>query len=351
MDVAVNNLRNSLRDARWYPADLDVARGLYQLLPIDEELVDRATFLDTRLQADFSTASLLSLDAVAAAVERASQPCWLLHTSFCCSTLLMRALHLPPALVALKEPLVLRRLSDARHAKVPIDGWIDPTVALLSRPWESGSRVLVKPTHAALNITAELMAAAPASRAVVLTSSLDDFLVSNIKKTAETQSKIPALVDRAVQASTLRYRLPRAASSPPTWLAAAGLQWAAQRELLVDIVAATGDRVRALDAKDLLADMPTTVAACLVWWGIEVDAGRLSERIGLVSGSHAKAPERAYDGEARRLEVAMLQRAFATELRATKAWLDRAVLPYLRPQALDLCTGQHALHSAGARDF
>ena len=344
--VAVNDLRNALRDARWYPADLDVARGVYQLLPIDEDIVERATFMDTRLQADFSTASLVQLDAVAAAVERTGVPCWLLHTSFCCSTLLMRALHLPPTLIALKEPLVLRRLSDARHARISIDGWIDPTVALLSRPWQPGSRVLVKPTHAALNITTELMAAAPASRAVALTSSLDDFLVSNIKKTTETRSRIPALVERAMQAGTLQYRLPRAASSPPSWLAAAGLQWAAQRELLLDIATATVGRVRVIDAQDLLADMPATVAACLAWWGVEVDAGRLVERIDAVSGTHAKATQRAYDGQARRHEVAMLEQAYAAELRDTRAWLDRTVLPYLRPQALDLSTGQHALHAA-----
>ena len=224
-----------------------------------------------------------------------------------------------------------------------IDQWFEPTVALLSRPWGVGSRVLIKPTHAALNITAELMTTAPTSRAVVLTSSLEDFLVSNIKKTAETQSKIPALVDRALQIGTFRYRLPRAAYSPPTWLAAAGLQWAAQREILVDIATVNVDRVRAIDAADFLADMPSAVAASLAWWGIDVDAALLSERIRLVSRTHAKATERAYDGEARRVEAAMLERAYATELSLTKAWLNHAVLPYMRSQALDFCGGERAL--------
>ena len=57
--------------------------------------------------------------------------------------------------------------------------------ALLSRPWFARRwRASSRPTHAALNIAPDLLAATPDSRASLLTSSLDDFLISNLKKNA-----------------------------------------------------------------------------------------------------------------------------------------------------------------------
>ncbi|MEV8693177.1 hypothetical protein AB0014_25765, partial [Klebsiella pneumoniae] len=95
---------------------------------------------------------------------------------------------------------ILRRLADARAAGWEIDGLVDVSVRLLARPWSADGSVIVKPTHAALNIAVDLMEAAPQSRGVLLSSDLEDFVVSNIKKTPETQAKIPQLAERALRA-------------------------------------------------------------------------------------------------------------------------------------------------------
>ena len=107
--------------------------------------------------------------------------------------MLARLLHVVPYTAVLREPLVLRRLSDCADAGHDIRPWVKPLVALLSRPWRPHGHVVVKPTHAALNIAAGMMAATPASRAIILTSTLEDFLVSHLKKTRETLAKAPLL--------------------------------------------------------------------------------------------------------------------------------------------------------------
>ncbi|HEY4555061.1 MAG TPA: hypothetical protein VIG68_01300, partial [Lysobacter sp.] len=206
-------------DARWFPVDLDVVHGRFAFLPIDADVLERSVFLDTRIEARLTDATVVDADALPAGDP--PPPGWLFHTSFCCSTLLARALHLPPALVALKEPLVLRRLADAREAGQDTDALLPQTVALLARPWQPRGAVVIKPTHAALNIAGDCLDATPGSRAVVLSSGLEDFLVSNIKKTPETQAKIPALAERALKAGTLAARLGPGAFAPPDLLCAA----------------------------------------------------------------------------------------------------------------------------------
>lgn len=330
-------------DARWYPVDMDLAHGRYAMLRISEETVERSAFMDLRIDADLSQARVVSFAELGDAEPLGPPPGWLLHTSFCCSTLLARALNIAPKVVALKEPQVLRRLSDARRNGQEFDRWVVPTVGLLSRPWCPDGRVVVKPTHGALNIAAKLLDASPGSRAVVVTSSLDDFLVSHFKKTPETLTKVPELCERAASASPTAKRLPAGAFAPPSLLAAVGLQWAVQRELLLDIAREHDGRLRVVDSQQLLDDLPGVAERCVAWWGFDVDAKSVRSRARDVSGSHAKVPGRAYTAKDRLEESRVLRQAYAEEFRVARRWAEEAVLPHLRPEALNLSAGALAL--------
>lgn len=331
-----------LADPRWYPADVDVQRGIVGMLRIDEQVVDQSTFMDNRLAADFSGIRPLQLAELAMRLPSAPAPAWLLHTSFCGSSLLSAALLSPPRLMVYREPLILRRLADAKHAGLPIEPWIPPVVRLLARPWSAGGGVVVKPTHAALGLAPALLASSD-SRAVVVTSSLLDFLVSNIKKTRETQSRIPELCERAFGALVKRPEFAPPAFEPPSLLAAAGLQWTLQRILLQEIVDACPGRLRIVDVDDVTDRLHDVVEAGMAWWGLPVPPEALSRRIDEVSGMHAKAPGVAYNGERRRAEAALLAAEFATDLARAQRWLERWVLPEVDSRVLDLATGPQAL--------
>lgn len=217
------DMQPNLSEGEWFPIDLHVPSRVFSFARLDSDLIGRANFLDTRMGIEWGHRPVVD----AAGITRTSLPRasvgWIFHTSFCCSTLLSRTLHLPEELVALKEPLVLRRLADARHGRHPVEGLVEESVSLLARPWRSSGSVVIKPTHAALNIAGDMLSAIPGSRGVLLTSSLRDFLLSNLKKSEEIQHKIPVLVERAFAACKLGDRFPEAAFDPPDILAAAAL--------------------------------------------------------------------------------------------------------------------------------
>ena len=322
-------------DPRWFPVDLDPVTPRLAMLRIDEALVSGATFMDNRLDVDFRASTPVALSALPG-LPAPPRAAWLFHTSFCCSTLLARALQDTPACMVYREPLVLRRLSDARDQGLVVTHWMAPTTRLLFRPWHEGGAVVVKPTHAALNIAADLLAATPGSRAIALLSSLDDFLVSNIKKTPETQAKVPTLVERAVAAGSLRHRLAGREIEPPSLLAAVALQWAAQRELLVDIDAQAPGRLRFIDASRILADLAGAARDCLDWWGLPVDDASLRARAVAAGGVNAKQTDVAYSSRQRAADAAQLAHMFAAELAEARAWFECEILPLIRPQALSL---------------
>ncbi len=321
-----------LVDARRFPVDLQVEGGRYAFLWLDDAVLAESTFLDTRL--DIRWPDAVAVEAAAIPASRsAPAPAWLFHTSFCGSTLLARALHLPPHQVCLKEPLVLRRLSDARDAGVSVAALVETTVQLLARPWHAGGRVVVKPTHAALNMAASLMDATPSSRAIVLTSSLEDFLVSNLKKTPESQARIPELTERAMRAGRFHARLPAAAMQPPDILCAAGLQWAAQRELVGDLADTFGDRLRILDMAALLGRFEDTVARCAAWLQLSVPRDALDRHCQAVLARNAKAVETPYGPGRRQQEAEFVNNHYAAALDHAKAWLAEHVIPAMRPAA------------------
>lgn len=332
-----------LRDPTWFPADVDLGRELVAFLPIELRTVGRSTFMDTRMKVDASKGIALPRAWLEGEVSPAGRPGWLFHTSFCGSTLLAQAMHVPPECVALKEPLILRRLSDAVFEGQDIGAWLRPLVGLLGRPWSTRGGVVIKPTHAALNIAPSLMMSSPGSRGVVVTSSLEDFLVSNIKKTPETQSRIPLLCERAFKSVSTKRRFRPEALAPPTVLAAAGLQWALQRELVLDLIVAQPGTVKVVDTQVLMTDLPSVAIACHSFLGVAGDRRDVVENAVLVSQSHAKSPGSKYTAADREHEMNYLRRAYSPHLREAHAWLEAAVLPYLRPEAMTLSRGALSL--------
>ena len=320
---------HDMRDPRWFPVDVDVRTRTFSFLPLGDELVARSNFLDNRLEAPLSAGQTVPLQSVPAGMPIGRMG-WLFHTSFCGSTLAARALHLPPHATCLREPLVLRRLADARFAGASIEDLAAPAVRLLSRPWHTDGMVVVKPTHAALNLVPMLLSAAPASRGIVLTSSLEDFLISNLKKTPETQARIPELARRALAAGTFASRLEESAFAPPDLLCAAALQWAAQREVIADFPA---DRVSIMGMDSLLADFLGTMRRCAAWLQLELPPEEFEAHCRQIAARNAKAVDVAYGVATRTAEANIVATHFSRELDRARRWADRWLLPFMREEA------------------
>ena len=170
----------------------------------------------------------------------------------------------------------------------------------------------------------------------MLTSTLDDFLVSNLKKTQESQAKIPQLAERAMKASGFHARLPSGAFQPPDLLCATVLQWAAQRELVADIVEGVGaSRIRVIDMNHLLDDLLATARGVVQWVSLDIPAALLESRCRDEAGRNAKATESSYSASQRAQESRLVKQMFAADLSRAHAWATSHVLPFMRPQALD----------------
>jgi hypothetical protein len=212
---------------------------------------------------------------------------------------------------------------------------IEPAVRLVARSWHAGGGVTIKPTHAALNIARDLVSVLPASRVLVLTSSLEDFLVSNLKKPAETQSRIPQLAERALRSSDYIKRLPAQALAPPDLCAAAALQWCAQREIVADLVTELRPaRIRVMDSEQLHDDFAECVSAASAWLQLPASFSELTSRARYVANRHAKATAASYDAAARAAQAMQVRRQFAQTIGRALGWAERFLLPALRPQAL-----------------
>lgn len=177
-----------LADASWFPHRLDMARRTVTFGRFDRSALSDVSFLDHRVEsaaqawADVPFAELLA----APPAEASAGPVFLFHTSYCCSTLLSRALDQPGRVLSLKEPEIIMGLSNAyrmaqnQGERDTVDKLCAVLLALIARPHMGAERVLVKPTNAANNIVPII--AGLKIPVILLYGDLRGFLASVIKK-------------------------------------------------------------------------------------------------------------------------------------------------------------------------
>ncbi|MFN6934439.1 MAG: hypothetical protein ACK4NZ_04730 [Tsuneonella sp.] len=111
---------------------------------------------------------------------------FVLHSAFCNSTLLVRALDRPGSAMGLSEPVVLNDLVGMRRrGEADVSGFaerLDAALALLSRPWGEGEAVVIKPSNMINPVSAGLLALRPDAKAVVMHTDLPAFLGSVARK-------------------------------------------------------------------------------------------------------------------------------------------------------------------------
>lgn len=315
-----------------FPMDLDIRNRRFLLQRTSIGALRSNAFVDNRFTGADDAVQPVDVDALRNLDLRpAPLRGYLLHTSFCCSTLLARLLDFPGRSLALKEPLILRRLSDAALHGVRDPELTGAAVQLLFRDVAEGSAILVKPTHVALNIAGELLACTPSANALLITSTLEDFMISNIKKPEATQRKVPELVERFMAASDLPERLPPEAFEPSSFLAGVALQWHAQQQLVHDLLnSPSGPVVRVIQETALLQEPVATVHAALDWLGWSIPDEDIAAQAALVMNKHAKSAGRTYNLQEKNHETALLRRKYRDELAQALHWSERFLSPYLR---------------------
>lgn len=313
-----------------FPVDLDVKSKsfLFQVTSLEE--LRKNTFLDNRFFQAGSEVNRLELEYFQSQHwDLANKIGFLFHTSFCCSTLLARLLDFPSYSLVLKEPLVLRRLSDAELIGKHELALHETALNLLFRSVAEDLAVLVKPTHVALNIADSMLSCQPQAKALLITSTLEDFLVSNIKKSTESKQKVPELVERFMSASDLPSRLPPQAFAPPTFLCGVALQWHAQQSIIRELVnGSNGHNIKMVWETDLLKLPHETLASSLQWFDWSIPADVVEMQVTLVMKQHAKSTSRTYDPNEKEYEDNLLINKYREDLDLALKWSEQYLSPY-----------------------
>ncbi len=328
------NADDLVSDPTWLPHRLDMQRRSVVFGRFNRDTLSKSSFLDYRVEGaatSWAEASIDTLLALAPKLKKAT-PAFLFHTSYCCSTLLARALDRPGRVLALKEPEIIMGLSNAyRMARDQteidrIHKLRDMLFALVARPHHGDEQVLIKPTNAANNLTPVL--AALGLPIVLLYGDLRGFLASVIKKGDPCKTLVRQIYRVYAMDQTGVAAIPQRDALALTDLQIAALVWRHQMELFDTVLGeSTGNSVRSLNFATLLDRPAETLQAASdhMQLGFEPDDCRAVAESALFR-LDAKDETRAYDAAKREEEERELIQQNAGAIDMIEDWVFKLSL-------------------------
>ena len=265
---------------------------------------------------------------------------FIFHTSFCCSTLLAKALDVPGKTVSLREPDILLHLANRviQSGDEASKAQIDMVVRLLSRPYSPDEIVIVKPSNLANRLLAPILAGTRESRAILLYSDLPTLLRSLTKKGIWGRIFGRQVYRNLAGWTELKLGFGPVETFDQTDLQIAALAWLMHIHQFNQAASRLGpDRVMLLNSSDFLEDVPATLArvAGLFGLNLEDDAVR-AIAAGPVFAGHSKLFQ-AYSAEDRARDHSAADAAYGAEIEMVLKWIaavaDHAGMP-LQPALL-----------------
>ena len=340
-----------LFDPEFYLFDFSLKGSKTKFLVAKEDLQAQAPFVDIRFepfaQGKFSidTKSLFRLEGQHD-IERPKIH-FIFHHAFVCSTLLARCLNQSQAFFSLKEPWILRRMADFKRSRartVPGSHWQEmflKNVSLLSKNYSTGDAVVIKATNIANNLLEDVLTRMPDSRVVYLYSDLGSFLTSNLKKSAETQGKIPALYKGFCGDSDFLQQFKQFRNTSGfSFLQICGLTWLVN---IYNLQAVMDNRQTksfiTLEMQSLLNTAENTLARVSSFFGHvpdEKDRARMIHPD--IMGKNAKYPRQSYSRDIKQAEANQVFERYGSEIETVVTWLE----PVIRELGLMAFLEKHA---------
>ncbi len=258
-------------DARWLAHRYDPQGDAFHFVDVPRVAQSRATFLtDAELPPEPPLRAIGRADALAAPTTTAPIH-YLFHSAFCCSTLLARALDRPGLAMALKEPVVLNDLVGWRRRggkDADVAAVLDATLTLLARPFGPGESVVIKPSNIVACVSNAMLTMRPASRGVLLHTSLRAYVASIAKKGLWGRLWVRDLFVGLQQDRLIDLGFVPEDHIKLTDLQIAAVGWLAQHALFARMLDRHGpERLRSLDSESLLARPEATLHALFALFG------------------------------------------------------------------------------------
>lgn len=328
-----------VKDPCWYLHDINLDQATLLFVKTEPSALSACSFLDHRFDiqglpsASVPIANLLGLTSTIQSVV----PTFVFHTAFCCSTLIARCLDLESANVSLKEPAVLMSLANYQRVNHPLLANADQAhsihtlvTKLLFRPFGDEQTVLVKPTNTVNNIIRQLMATHPSSKALLLHSDLESFLISILKKGEQGRSFARQLFTLFLMDSPEAQQLDSTRLMRMTDSQIAAITWHLQLETFFDVFNVhDSSRVVSLHCDRLLEDPNGSLASVIAFLELTAlsdDFGRLMNQAPLQS--NAKTPGQNFDAVSRSQEYGKARADFSDTLNTIIPWAKQLRFKY-----------------------
>lgn len=265
---------------------------------------------------------------------------FIFHTSFCCSTLLAKALGATGKASTLSEPNILVNLADQSLADpcATVRSRLDFALHLLARPLAPGETVVVKQSSFANRLIEPVLKIRPESRGLLLYSDPQTFLASVVRRGLLGRINARKLYRALAAPAALDFGFSQVETFEQTDLQIAALAWLMQIAHFNDLAGRLGpDRLMVLDAADLLADPVTKLRLVLSFFGLDVPSDQLRSIVeGKLFSTHSKFSDRPYDAKSRETDRDLAIKAHSAEVSMVVDWMH-AVAQHLgvplRPQS------------------
>jgi len=322
------NLHDLFASPEWHPFYIDMQRQTLSFARLSREAYLESLFLGTEFARDHGDDLYeVRLDDVflaAAAAPSVMKPIhYVLHTAFCCSTLLARYFELLPECFVMKEPQLLAEMGmpNTRSALQ----WPDLfalTIRLLSRTYHARQYPVIKANVPTNVLGRELLEQNSQATIIFLINPLRDFLLATLKSRRRRGQIRYWNHYTAMQVS---HRIPELATVDPDDLSdaeAIAYWWLVNRFICQDLLAGEYcSRVLIVDGTEL-ADAPeNTLPAIMAHCGLSLGDKELKRLVNHSSvHKHAKDFSMFYDAESRRNEMMDLESRFAKEADRAMFW-------------------------------
>ena len=252
---------------------------------------------------------------------------FILHSGFCCSTLLARAFDLENISMGLKEPVILQDATgyyfgatDKQTARVVVRDLL----GLLVRPFHPSETTIIKPSCVVNGMAELFMHMLPESRALIIHAPLPVFLGSIARKqiTGRLWAREQFAVLHKMRLIDLGYDDEQYFRQTDLQIAAAG--WLIQQGIFQKLISIFGaERVQTINSETLLANPEIAIAKMAELYQLGLNDQQIQQIVdGPAFNSHSKHGTE-FDREGRNQERSSGESPHADEIGKVAFWAEK----------------------------
>jgi len=331
-----------ISDAAWLAHRYDAEHDAVQFVHVPRTAHRSAVFLTDEYLIGIDHPLILARSDAIAAAPAVAPVHFVLHSAYCCSTMIAKAFDAPGHAMGLKEPQILNDVVGWRRrggGGPDMATVLNDALTLLARPFEPGETLVIKPSNIVNGIASAMLTLRPEANALLLYAPLRTYLASIASKGLDGRLWARTLLLGFLDDRLIKLGFGTRDYVGHTDLQVAAVGWLAQQALFAKLVDQFGPRrVRTLNSETLAGQPRAAMARLSSLFQIGFDDRRLDA---IVSGPaftrHSKTGI-AFASEDRTKDQCIAANTYADEIDKVARWAEVVAetfgVPMILPAAL-----------------